>query len=136
MAGLRPGIPSITVSDTTPWSSITFVDHDIVEDNEKREGEPPLDRRKQSLEREISGDEQRAEEYGGSDFHDPIPSSQVSPAASLHDVVDFDLVLWDGPDDPCNPQNWSSKYKWFLTVVSSVMTVNVYAFAALSRTPD
>jgi DHA1 family multidrug resistance protein-like MFS transporter len=109
----------------TPRSSITVVDHDLVEDYEKRDGKPPLDPRKQSLEREISKVEQRAEEYGGDDIHDPTPPPQDSPAASEHDVVDPDLVLWDGPDDPCNPQNWSRRYKWCLTVICSVMTLNV-----------
>lgn len=34
-------------------------------------------------------------------------------------------VDWDGPDDPENPQNWSQKRKWILTLLVSFLTVNV-----------
>lgn len=37
-----------------------------------------------------------------------------------------EMIGWDGPDDPDNPQNWSVKYKWFLTMICVLMTVNVY----------
>ncbi|PPQ75171.1 hypothetical protein CVT26_008701 [Gymnopilus dilepis] len=35
------------------------------------------------------------------------------------------MVTWDGPDDPENPQNWSIRRKWFITILTIVMTVNV-----------
>jgi len=51
-----------------------------------------------------------------------VPShSFVSPSATL----DANLVGWDGPDDPENPQNWSVMYKWLITVMCIIMTVNV-----------
>ncbi len=52
-----------------------------------------------------------------------MPShSFASPSATL----DANLVGWDGPDDPQNPQNWSVKYKWWITMMCIIMTVNVY----------
>lgn len=36
-----------------------------------------------------------------------------------------DMVTWDGPADPLNPQNWSVRYKWLITIVCSLMTINV-----------
>ena len=37
-------------------------------------------------------------------------------------------VTWDGPDDPSNPQNWSYGYKWFVTLICGLLTLNVYVF--------
>jgi multidrug resistance protein len=34
-------------------------------------------------------------------------------------------VTWDGPDDPNNPQNWSYGYKWFVTLICGLLTLNV-----------
>ncbi|KAJ5760605.1 hypothetical protein N7520_007761 [Penicillium odoratum] len=36
---------------------------------------------------------------------------------------DPNLVEWDGPDDPENPQNFSRGRKWLITVTMSLMTV-------------
>ncbi len=36
------------------------------------------------------------------------------------------VVTWDGPNDPENPRNWSYGYKWFITCICSVLTLNVY----------
>ncbi|KAI7278046.1 MFS multidrug transporter-like protein [Hortaea werneckii] len=35
---------------------------------------------------------------------------------------DPNLVTWDGPDDPENPKNWSTKRKWAATLVVSSFT--------------
>ena len=40
-----------------------------------------------------------------------------------------DLVDWDGPNDPENPQNWSRGYKWFLTITLGIVTF-VITFAS------
>lgn len=32
------------------------------------------------------------------------------------------LVTWDGPDDPTNPRNWSTKRKWAAVLVVSSFT--------------
>jgi hypothetical protein len=36
------------------------------------------------------------------------------------------VITWDGPDDPDNPKNWSYSYKWFVTLICSLLTLNVY----------
>ncbi|KAI0061389.1 MFS polyamine transporter [Artomyces pyxidatus] len=80
------------------------------------------------LEEEILRDESRFETYGGDDPEDPPPKSHSprSPHAEHADSpLDPNLVAWDGPDDPENPQNWSYGYKWWVTVVCSIMTINV-----------
>src|SRR5260221_626711 len=41
------------------------------------------------------------------------------------------MVDWDGTDDPANPQNWSSKYKWFITVIAIITCMNVYELVFL-----
>ncbi|KAF5368992.1 hypothetical protein D9758_002844 [Tetrapyrgos nigripes] len=33
------------------------------------------------------------------------------------------IVDWDGPDDPNNPKNWSSKRKWAATSIASLFTL-------------
>jgi hypothetical protein len=66
----------------------------------------------------------------------PLPAAKRDHApltSTLHDqdvkfVFDdkyYDLVTWDGPNDPTNPQNWSKGYKWFLTMVCSFMSISV-----------
>ncbi|KAJ7881362.1 major facilitator superfamily domain-containing protein [Mycena olivaceomarginata] len=40
-------------------------------------------------------------------------------------LIDPEEIDWDGPEDPTNPQNWSVRRKWAITVILSVMTVNV-----------
>jgi DHA1 family multidrug resistance protein-like MFS transporter len=42
---------------------------------------------------------------------------------------DPNMVDWDGNDDPANPQNWSLKYKWFITVIAIITCMNVYVLA-------
>jgi hypothetical protein len=93
---------SITVIESNRRSA-NFVDHD--------------------LEREVAREEKAFESYGGDDPHEP-PSKKDVP--SVEEQADANMVTWDGPDDPTNPQNWSKPYKWFITVICCVMTVNVY----------
>ena len=44
----------------------------------------------------------------------------------LESTIDANMITWDSPNDPSNPQNWSIKYKWFITVICTVITVNMY----------
>jgi hypothetical protein len=37
-----------------------------------------------------------------------------------------DLVDWDGPDDPENPQNWSPLHKWSTIALVSTITFVTY----------
>ncbi|KAJ7600529.1 major facilitator superfamily domain-containing protein [Mycena floridula] len=43
------------------------------------------------------------------------------------------LVTWDGPNDPANPQNFSTRRKWGITGLASFITVNV-TFASSAPT--
>jgi hypothetical protein len=54
----------------------------------------------------------------------------------LSGAADPDLVTWAGPDDPTNPQNWSTSYKWFLTALCSIMTINMYFTFHNTAQPD
>lgn len=38
---------------------------------------------------------------------------------------DPNLITWDGPDDPGNPQNWPAKKKWLTTLMLGIMTFSV-----------
>ncbi len=59
------------------------------------------------------------------------PPLKTKPSASPLPFLpkpntDPNLVTWDGADDLENPQNWSFWYKWWITIVCTVMTLNVY----------
>jgi len=38
---------------------------------------------------------------------------------------DPNLVVFDGPDDPANPQNFSKGKKWMITILLSLMTLTI-----------
>lgn len=88
------------------------------------------------LDDELERDEALFERYGGDDPEDPpLPTS--SQSSTQHDDTaqpithepgkrhESHLVSWDGPQDPQNPQHWSRRYKWFVTVLMSILSVNV-----------
>ncbi|KZT25535.1 MFS general substrate transporter [Neolentinus lepideus HHB14362 ss-1] len=83
----------------------------------------------EALEQEIARDELRTEKYGGDDPREPAADT-IPPTPEEGDP---NLVSWDGTDDPANPQNWSVKYKWAVTVVCSFLTVCV-TFASSAPT--
>lgn len=47
----------------------------------------------------------------------------VTPDAAPSSIVDPDLVSWEGPDDPNNPRNWITRWKW-----ATVITASIYSF--------
>ncbi|KAF9458424.1 multidrug transporter [Collybia nuda] len=88
--------------------------------------EPP----RTPLDEEVLQAEANFETYGGDDVHEPEPKSpnheHMSPSATLSAASpDPNMVSWDGPDDPANPQNWTKRRKWLITAVCIIMTVNV-----------
>ncbi|KAF8340247.1 MFS polyamine transporter [Amanita rubescens] len=107
----------------SPKSSITFVHSRPVSshrpNNESNDAElevnPPVYEEAEWIEHEI-------EQYGGDEPQDPPVKI---PSKTSHPATDPNLVGWDGPNDLDNPQNWSVRYKWFMTIVVIVMTVNV-----------
>ncbi|KAF8496254.1 MFS polyamine transporter [Russula emetica] len=44
-----------------------------------------------------------------------------------------DFVTWDGPDDPENPKNWSYAYKWWITIIMCILSLDV-TFASAAPT--
>jgi len=85
---------------------------------------PPLS---DSLEEITSRGEELIERYGADEPQDPPHKPEIFSGASLPPAptIDANLVTWDGPNDPNNPQNWSNSRKWVITMVAIVMTVNV-----------
>ncbi|KAF7969482.1 hypothetical protein HWV62_27281 [Athelia sp. TMB] len=107
----------------TARSSMTFI-------NDTLDAPAPLPA---ALQAEIERDARETAFYGGDDPHDP--AALKKPVAPAQPDVDADLVTWDGPADPANPQNWSRRYKWCITLVCCLMTVNVtFASSAPSTT--
>ncbi|TFK32378.1 MFS polyamine transporter [Crucibulum laeve] len=114
-----------STQQNTPRSSFTFterprIDYEKSHLNDLENSSP--ESHQTPLEEEISRDEQAFERYGGDDIHEPTPKSEPSPPTL---PTDTNKVDWDGPDDPSNPQNWSIRYKWIITMVCIIMTVNV-----------
>ena len=83
--------------------------------------------------KDISPPASLSDEGTRSTLHEQSPQSiQISPSVSSNKVnndiekqepqpeaptpqVDPDLITWSGPEDPKNPQNWSFKYKIWVT---------------------
>ena len=76
-----------------------------------------------------SSGEEYIERHDGDDIH-KTPSKEFQVGGTNHvrseGTVDANKITWDGPNDPLNPQNWSIKYKWWVMVVCTIMTINVY----------
>ena len=67
--------------------------------------------------------------YGGDDIHEPPPKEFLFGGPNRlqsETTIDGNMVTWDSPNDPSNPQNWPTKYKWFITVICIVITIDVY----------
>ena len=80
-----------------------------------------LEKQDDVLNQEIQQDEDAVARYGADDPH-PLPPKDEP---FIPEKRDEEEVTWDGPNDPENPQNWSYGYKWFLTIISSFLTLNV-----------
>ncbi|KAH9941408.1 MFS polyamine transporter [Amylocystis lapponica] len=75
---------------------------------------------------EFAREERRMEEYGGDDPREPFRKDDHRGSQTPEiEKIDPNRVGWDGPDDPENPQAWSTPYKWYLTFLCLLMTVNV-----------
>jgi hypothetical protein len=67
-------------------------------------------------------------EYGISAARNIIQSKSDLEAGSaektipIQSIMDPNIVSWDGPDDPTNPQNFSNARKWMATFVVSSFT--------------
>ncbi|KAJ7171197.1 major facilitator superfamily domain-containing protein [Mycena filopes] len=86
------------------------------------------------VERDIASEEEEMHRYGGDAPSPPPPKSPGKPWAPAPSApLDPEEVTWDGPDDQNNPQNWSVRRKWAVTMVCIIMTVNV-TFASSAPT--
>ncbi|KAE8261809.1 hypothetical protein A4X03_0g2951 [Tilletia caries] len=52
-------------------------------------------------------------------------AAEKKPADQDEDDESKNKVDWDDPNDPQNPQNFSLRYKWGLTLLVSLLTLNV-----------
>ena len=55
-------------------------------------------------------------------------SKDVAPSTTqgISRTVDTrEIVTWDGPDDPENPKNWSYAYKWWVTAIVCILSLDV-----------
>lgn len=50
----------------------------------------------------------------------PSTAEDVSQAEGARE-----FVTWDGPDDPENPKNWSYAYKWWITIIMCILSLDV-----------
>ncbi|KAF2015716.1 MFS general substrate transporter [Aaosphaeria arxii CBS 175.79] len=50
-------------------------------------------------------------------------SEDLPKEAQAQEAADPDLVDWDGPDDPKNPQNWPDSKKWGMIAVLAAVTL-------------
>jgi hypothetical protein len=64
----------------------------------------------------------------------PVDAAAVLDAMDIPDATSGDhvgpdhgsyIVNFDGPDDPTDPLNWSSRYKWSMVVLISVLSLIV-----------
>lgn len=53
------------------------------------------------------------------------PSSSRAGGQLKLENIDQNLVRFNGPGDMDDPQNWSRNYKWLVTMIYALMTVNV-----------
>jgi len=113
-------------------SSFTYAEHSATEPSQLQipHEKPLILERKNAEEAEISeistcGEEATAR-YGGDGIHEPPARTLQSECPGPPPTKDPHMVDWDGTDDPTNPQNWSSKYKWFITIIAIITCMNVY----------
>lgn len=58
--------------------------------------------------------------------HSNLDGSSKQSQASNEKPESF-IITWDGPNDPGNPRNWSTRRRWTITVVVSLFTFIRYA---------
>jgi len=60
---------------------------------------------------------------------DDDKSSRDATLSTTQDVLEtggtMEFVTWDGLDDPENPKNWSYAYKWWITIIMCILSLQV-----------
>lgn len=85
-----------------------------------------------SLEQGIQSKEYPLEKISNDDVREP--RFYHSQPHSIHvgdNTSNPNLVTFDGPNDPIDPQNWSNGYKWWITIYCCIMTFDVYVLIYL-----
>jgi len=72
----------------------------------------------------LSRGKDESKPHDGADDHKPPLAIQGGSLLSMQ-TIDPNMATWDTADDPTNPQNWTIEYKWLVTIVCLIMTVNV-----------
>jgi len=52
-----------------------------------------------------------------------LSSNAPAPSANENEPQDPNIVDWDGPDDPSNPQNWPARKKWGIIAALAAITL-------------
>ncbi|KAI4668099.1 uncharacterized protein J4E78_001920 [Alternaria triticimaculans] len=52
-----------------------------------------------------------------------LPRRKKEVQTRMKDGKEVELHTWNGPQDPDNPFNWSTKYKWFLTITVCFISI-------------
>ncbi|KAH9844481.1 Major Facilitator Superfamily [Teratosphaeria destructans] len=56
-------------------------------------------------------------------IHQQQEDLEKSQAQATSEERDSNVVDWDGPNDPANPQNWTSSTKWMQIAIQSLLTL-------------
>jgi hypothetical protein len=78
-----------------------------------------------SIQKEAAVDLEKGVEsrVGSARSEDGTLNDHDAPAEEAATERDPDIVDWDGPDDPENPQNWTKGRKWGLISVLAAVTL-------------
>lgn len=115
-------------------SGVYYDHHQDESDEESQHTATQLDSSDGSNQYREKEEEEREEEEAGEvsgiaggipyvrDVEQGKPELHRSGTSRSRKEKDPNLVAWDGPDDPANPKNWSTKRKWAATVIVSSFT--------------
>jgi hypothetical protein len=73
----------------------------------------------------IASDEPQSKIPNGSKSREDVAPSGSIVLEVLRTEDTREVVTWDGPDDPENPKNWSYAYKWWVTAIVCILSLNV-----------
>jgi hypothetical protein len=73
----------------------------------------------------IASDEPQSKIPNGSKSREDVAPSGSMVLEVLRTEDTREVVTWDGPDDPENPKNWSYAYKWWVTAIVCILSLNV-----------
>ena len=63
----------------------------------------------------------------GADERQPLLNGSVAPSAATQvvasDEIPSNVVGWEGPEDPENPRNWTTKVKSSIVVILTAITI-------------